>query len=523
MIKSSMTPPVWSFQRTLVRPLRGAFGVRAALAGWMSHPAKNRLARLQKEPFRLGTAALASLRAKLRTSRLQCGTTLWLTLSACIVTLLAAGGCVSGPASEAEVFDQIVQLTPGFDEAGRGVFSADGRWVMFQAKPAGVGDFQVFVARLLRDGDRVEGLGPAVRVSPAGSVNASGAFSPDGVSLLFFSTGASPTPSARAPASHAAQTAAGGDAAGAAFAGPGPTSASPGRSESASGSATPAAGGARRATRLFRADAWESAIAAAQPGEIIDLARNAVPLDLSQPANCSYARGALKGWVLVDGTSPRPALSNGGLARGGETPATGAAPAGGQLGSFAGIADEAAATPDGSNGGFTLHAVRPDGSGLTRLEPTADLPADADASPDGRRVAFRRAGQQGPELVIASISSGPPASASAGGRPGGGLPPTGLPGTRLAVAIVARPLLAGPIWHPDGRHLFFSASLHGSETELFLTRDDGEHVLRLTFTPGADVLPAMSSDGKYLMWTSTRGRGGRPQLFVGRFKMPQGS
>ena len=40
---------------------------------------------------------------------------------------------------------------------------------------------------------------------------------------------------------------------------------------------------------------------------------------------------------------------------------------------------------------------------------------------------------------------------------------------------------------------------------------------------GFDALPAFSPDGRYLMWTSTRGPEHTSQIFVAKFKMPEGS
>jgi hypothetical protein len=72
-----------------------------------------------------------------------------------------------------------------------------------------------------------------------------------------------------------------------------------------------------------------------------------------------------------------------------------------------------------------------------------------------------------------------------------------------------------PYWHPSGRFLVFGSSAVGhSNYEVFSIRVDeaalerGEKPAaaeRVTFTPGADVLPAFSADGAWMMWTSQRG------------------
>jgi Tol biopolymer transport system component len=44
---------------------------------------------------------------------------------------------------------------------------------------------------------------------------------------------------------------------------------------------------------------------------------------------------------------------------------------------------------------------------------------------------------------------------------------------------------------------------------------------RVTDSPGADVLPVFSPDGKQLMWTSTRTEDRSSQLYIADFKLPE--
>jgi Tol biopolymer transport system component len=81
----------------------------------------------------------------------------------------------------------------------------------------------------------------------------------------------------------------------------------------------------------------------------------------------------------------------------------------------------------------------------------------------------------------------------------------------------------GPYWHPDNRHIIYATSKHGhTNYELYLMRDDGSHQTRITYSPGADVLPVFSPDGKYLMWTSKRSKDQTSQVFLAKFKLPDG-
>jgi Tol biopolymer transport system component len=45
---------------------------------------------------------------------------------------------------------------------------------------------------------------------------------------------------------------------------------------------------------------------------------------------------------------------------------------------------------------------------------------------------------------------------------------------------------------------------------------------RVTNTPGFDGLPAFSTDGKKLMWTSKRGPDQTSEIFMADFKLPAG-
>jgi TolB protein len=54
-----------------------------------------------------------------------------------------------------------------------------------------------------------------------------------------------------------------------------------------------------------------------------------------------------------------------------------------------------------------------------------------------------------------------------------------------------------------------------------MTIDTGKTV-RLTYAPGADVLPVFSPDGKKVMWTSNRDGRSPTQLYIADFTPPKG-
>ena len=158
----------------------------------------------------------------------------------------AAAPSATAPATEPgreDSLSDVVQLTAGFDRAGEAYFSADMKWIVFQATPRGEQHYQMYVARLRRQGDRVVGVEHPVRVSPPGSRNTCGFFSSDGRSLIFASTAGREDP-AEPPAGYQRQ------------------------------------GGNYRwdfpnGMEIYRADDWQAAVEAASSGHV-DLAKNPI-------------------------------------------------------------------------------------------------------------------------------------------------------------------------------------------------------------------------------------------------------
>jgi TolB protein len=74
-----------------------------------------------------------------------------------------------------------------------------------------------------------------------------------------------------------------------------------------------------------------------------------------------------------------------------------------------------------------------------------------------------------------------------------------------------------PFWHPSGKFLVYGTSEVGHHNyEVFAIEFDESALragvkpsdlkrTRITYAPGADILPAFSPDGKLMMWTSQRG------------------
>ena len=82
-----------------------------------------------------------------------------------------------------------------------------------------------------------------------------------------------------------------------------------------------------------------------------------------------------------------------------------------------------------------------------------------------------------------------------------------------------------PYWYKDGKHVVYTAADHGDGTarpnyDLYWMNIDTGKTTRLTFAPGADVLPAFSPDYKKVMWSSSRDGRSPPQLWMADFTPP---
>lgn len=100
-----------------------------------------------------------------------------------------AAGPATGPADPRETcLSDVVQLTTSVARAGEAYFSPKLDWIIFQAAPAGQAHYQMYVAPLKWEGDKLAGAGTPIQISPANSRNTCGYFSPDGDAIIFGST-----------------------------------------------------------------------------------------------------------------------------------------------------------------------------------------------------------------------------------------------------------------------------------------------------------------------------------------------
>ncbi len=83
-----------------------------------------------------------------------------------------------------------------------------------------------------------------------------------------------------------------------------------------------------------------------------------------------------------------------------------------------------------------------------------------------------------------------------------------------------------PFWYKDGKHIVYTAADHSNPLvrpnyDLWWMNIETGKKVRLTYAPGADVLPVFSPDGRWLMWTSTRSGREPAQLYLADFIPPE--
>lgn len=126
-------------------------------------------------------------------------------------------------------------------------------------------------------------------------------------------------------------------------------------------------------------------------------------------------------------------------------------------------------------------------------------------SPDGRRVVFRSDRHEKDRLELYVIDAD----------------------GRNERQLTRKPnwVCWGPFWHPDGKHIVYAGADHGSggrpNYDIYWMNVDTGKETRLTFAPGADVLPVFNKDGTKMMWTSTRDSRQPSQIYIADFVAPK--
>ncbi len=184
---------------------------------------------------------------------------------------------------------------------------------------------------------------------------------------------------------------------------------------------------------------------------------------------------------------------------------------------------------------FDIFEANPDGSGLKRLTTSRGYDAEGSYSPDGKQIVFcsNREDEKSFELYIMdSDGKNPRKLTNAPGCYNGG-PFFSPDGKRVifrsdrkkkdhlqlyvidvdgknerALTDDLNWVQWGPFWYTDSKHIVYAAADHSKPArpnyDLYWLNIDTGKKARLTYAPGADVLPVFSKDGKKILWTSTR-------------------
>jgi Tol biopolymer transport system component len=202
---------------------------------------------------------------------------------------------------------------------------------------------------------------------------------------------------------------------------------------------------------------------------------------------------------------------------------------------------------------MSIFEANPDGSGLKRLTTAKGYNAEGSYSPDGKQIVFcsNRSGEKNLELYIMDADGSNVRQLTQAPDCYNGGPFFSPDGKRVifrsdrkkkdhlqlyvinsdgtgekALTDDLNWVFWAPYWYKDGKHIVYTAADHSDPLRrpnydlYWMNLETGKKV-RLTYNPGADVLPVFSGDGRKLMWTSTRGDDPSAQLFIADFVPPK--
>ncbi len=198
-----------------------------------------------------------------------------------------------------------------------------------------------------------------------------------------------------------------------------------------------------------------------------------------------------------------------------------------------------------------IFEINVDGTGLKRLTDTPGYDAEGSYSPDGKQIVFCSNRDGNLELYIMHADGGNVRKlTNAPGVYNGGpfFSPDGKrvvfrsdrkEKDRLQLYVINSDgtqekaltdndhwVYWAPFWYPDGRHLIYTAADHSNPLarpnyDLYWMNIETGKTTRITFSPGQDVLPVFSNDGKRIMWTSSRDGDPSSQLYIADFAPPE--
>lgn len=158
------------------------------------------------------------------------------------------------------------------------------------------------------------------------------------------------------------------------------------------------------------------------------------------------------------------------------------------------------------DGNLELYIMDDDGQNVRKLTNTPGCYNGGPFySPDGKRVIFRSDRKKKDFLQIFVINTD---------------------GTGERALTDTQGVNWGPYWYKDNKHIIYAAADHSDPSarpnyDLWWMNVDNGKKVRVTFAPGADVLPVFSPDGGKLMWTSTRDGKQPAQLYLADFVPPK--
>jgi Tol biopolymer transport system component len=159
------------------------------------------------------------------------------------------------------------------------------------------------------------------------------------------------------------------------------------------------------------------------------------------------------------------------------------------------------------DGNLELYIMDADGSNVRKLTNAPNCYNGGPFfSPDGKRVIFRSDRKKKDHLQLYVINSD-----GTGER---------------ALTDDDNWVFWAPYWYKDGKHIIYTAADHSNPTvrpnyDLYWLNIETGKKVRLTFAPGADVLPVFSPDYRKVLWTSSRDGRQPPQLYLADFVPPK--
>lgn len=161
----------------------------------------------------------------------------------------------------------------------------------------------------------------------------------------------------------------------------------------------------------------------------------------------------------------------------------------------------------GTSGNAQLYVMNADGTGARQLTNAPNCYNGGPFfSPDGTKVVFRADRKEKDRLQLYVINAD-----GTGER---------------ALTDNDKWVYWAPYWYKDGKHIIYTAADHSDEKsrpnyDLYWMNIETGKTTRITYAPGADVLPVFSPDGTKVMWTSSRDGRSPPQLYIADFTPPK--